>query len=144
MTDEQKQPEMIEKEKYLRLAADFENYKRAMETQMADVARFGTARVVLEMLDVRDHLDQAIANAPPDAPPEWTKGLAQVGRQFHETMKKFGVQRIDAAGKPFDPATMEAVSMTDGGESHRVKEEVRAGYTLHDRVIRPARVIIYQ
>jgi molecular chaperone GrpE len=111
---------------------------------MAEVAKFGNARIVLDMLDVLDHLEQAIAHAPPDTPPEWLAGLRQVGTQFAATMGKAGLKRIGTAGKAFDPGTMEAVSMAEGGESHRVKEEVRAGYTLHYRVIRPARVIIYQ
>ncbi len=138
------QPEMIEKEKYLRLAADFDNYKRAMDQQMSEVAKFGSQAVVLRMVDVLDLLEQAIAHAPPDTSPEWLTGLRQVGKQFGETMAGYGVKRIETASKQFDPATMEAVTMTEGGESQQVKEEVRAGYTMHDRVIRPARVIIYQ
>lgn len=136
--------EMVEKEKYLRLAADFENYKRAVEQQMAEVAKFGISRVVLDMLDVLDHLEQAVAHAPPDTPSEWLKGLRQVDQQFRKTMGTYGVSRIETDGKQFDPAKMEVISSAVGGESHQVKEEVRAGYTLHDRVIRPARVIIYQ
>src|SRR5688572_9107260 len=89
------QTEMIEKETYLRLAADFENYKRAMDQQMGEIAKFGSSRVVLEMLDVRDLLEQAIAHAPPDTSPEWFVGLRQVGKQFGETMQKFGVKRIE-------------------------------------------------
>lgn len=138
---------VVEKEKYLRLAADFENYKRAMEQQMAEIAKFGSQSVVLSMLDVLDLFDKAIVHAPPDTPPQWLTGLQQVGKQFGETMGKFGVKRIETADQSFNPATMEAVSMTEGGpsaSSGQVKEEVRAGYTLHDRVIRPARVIIYQ
>jgi molecular chaperone GrpE len=134
----------VPKELYLRLAADFENYKRVMEQQLAEVAKFGSQAVILRMLDVLDLLEQAIAQAPPDTPPEWFSGLRQVGRQFGDTMATMGVKRIDVSGKPFDPATMEAVSMSEGSPSQLVKEEVRAGFTLHDRVIRPARVIIYQ
>jgi len=115
-----------------------------MEQQLTEVAKFGGQSVTLSMLDVLDHLDQAIAHAPPDTPPEWFAGLRQGGEQFDETMRKLGVKRIETVGTTFDPATMEAVSMVPGGESHQVKEEVRAGYTLHERIIRPARVIIYQ
>lgn len=144
INDEKKEPEMIEKEKYLRLAADFENYQKGTERQMAEMAKFAGQSVILQMVDVMDLLEQAIAHAPPDTPPEWLNGLHQVGKQATATMQRFGVTRIDTTGKAFDPVTMEAVSMTDGGESQQVKEEVRAGYTMHDRVIRPARVIIYQ
>ncbi len=131
-------------EKYLRLAADFENYKKRMEGELGEVAKFGASRVIIGMLDVLDHLEQAIAHAPPDTPEEWLKGLRQVHRQFEEAVQKAGAERISSQGMTFDPVTMEAIAMEGGGPSHTVKEEVRAGYTMHGRVIRPARVIIYQ
>ncbi|HUO75586.1 MAG TPA: nucleotide exchange factor GrpE [Candidatus Paceibacterota bacterium] len=135
---------MDEHEKYLRLAADFDNYRKRMEGELGEVTKFGIRLVVTDMLDVLDHLEQAIAHAPPDTPAEWLKGLKQVQRQFEAAIQKTGAKRIDSQGKKFDPNTMEAVHMVEGGPSHQVKEEVRAGFTLHDRVIRPARVIIYQ
>lgn len=139
------QPEvaMIEKEKYLRLAADFDNYRRRSEEEKADLARFGSRLVVSDMLDVLDHLEQAIGHFPAEAPPEWLKGLQQVQRQFEAALQKAGAERITIEGG-FDPTTMEAISMVPGGESNMVKEEVRAGYTMHGKVIRPARVIVYQ
>ncbi len=149
MTDEpktQESPETVPKEQYFRLAADFENYRRAMELQLLEIGKFASQSVVLKMVDVMDHMDQAVAHAT-DAvrsEEEWFRGLTQIDATFHETMKQFGVSRIDTSGKPFDPKTMEAVSMTGGGESQTVKEEVRAGYLMHERVIRPARVIIYE
>lgn len=138
--------EMVPKEQYFRLAADFENYRKAMEQQLLEVSQYGAKNVVLQMIDVMDHVDQAIGHAT-DAVKgevEWWKGMEQIGKQFHDTMQKFGVTRIETTGKPFDPVIMEAVAMVEGGESQAVKEELRAGYTMHERVIRPARVIIYQ
>ena len=150
MTDEPKhqdeqQPETIPKEQYLRLAADLENYRRRMESELSDMAKFGATRVVESMVDVMDLLNAAIQHAPPEVQQqaEWFKGLENIDKQFIETMKKFGVQRIEAVGKPFDPTAMEAISMVEGGESQVVQSEVRAGYKMHDRVIRPSRVIIY-
>jgi molecular chaperone GrpE len=138
--------EMIEKEKYLRLAADFDNYRKRMESELADTAKFGSSRVVQEMVDVMDHLDHAVRHAPPEviASAEWFKGLRQTDKQFLETVKKFGITRIVTVGQRFDPVTMEAISMVPGGESQKVKEEIRSGYIMHERVIRPARVIIYE
>lgn len=149
MTDESNnraEPEMIEKEAYLRLAADFENYRRRMESEITDIAKFGGTRVVQEVVDVMDHLDVAVRHAPERirAETEWFNGLERVDEQFLETMKKFGVTRIATTGQSFDPATMEAVGMVAGGKSQTVKEEVRAGYLMHERVIRPARVVIYE
>jgi molecular chaperone GrpE len=153
MSDEQNTPtqepaaeEMIPKAQYYRLAADFENYKKASEQQLLDMSKYGSQSVVLQMVDVMDHVDQAILHASDEvkAASQWWQGMEAIGKQFHETMAKFGVQRIQTVGKPFDPATMEAVSMTSGGESQTVQSEVRAGYTMHGRTIRPARVVIYQ
>jgi molecular chaperone GrpE len=143
------QPETVEKEKYLRLAADFENYKRSMEQQLASAVQYAAQPVVLAMVGVMDHYDQALTHAT-DAvrsQTEWYRGLEHTGREFHETMRKFGVERIISVGKPFDPALMEAVQMKppDSTEhSGTVESELQAGYTLHGRVIRPARVVVYQ
>ena len=135
---------MIEKEKYLRLAADFDNYRKRMESELADMAKFGSRLVITDILDVLDRLEHAIAHIPQDTHPEWLKGLQQVQRQFEAVIQKAGAKRIITDGV-FDPTTMEAVQMVEGpGESHKVQSEVRAGYTMHDRVIRPARVIVYK
>ncbi|MCC6934328.1 MAG: nucleotide exchange factor GrpE [Candidatus Yanofskybacteria bacterium] len=138
--------ETVPKEQYVRLAADFENYRKRMEQELGEVARFGATSVVREMVDVLDHLEQAIALSPPVVleQREWFAGLQHIQAQFLATLKKFGVERIPTAQQLFDPATMEAVSMIAGGPSHTVTNEVRAGYMLHGRVIRPARVIIYE
>lgn len=142
--DHPPEPDMIEKEKYLRLAADFDNYRRRMESDVADVAKFAGSKVVQDVVDVMDYLDAAVRHAPDEVKGsgEWFKGLEQVDAKFLETMKKFGVTRIATVGEAFDPSTMEAVSMISGGKSQTVSEEVRTGYMMHERVIRPARVII--
>ncbi len=140
------QPEMIEKEKYLRLAADFENFRRQQSQLSADMAKFASQAVIAEMLELTDMVDAAVAHAPPDVQQHeaWFGGLQQVGKRFHEDMKKYGVKRIETEGKQFDPATMEAVQTMPGGVSQQVQSEVRSGYTIHERVIRPARVILYE
>jgi len=139
-------PDTIPKEQYYRLAADFENYRKAMDQQLIEMNKYGSQSVVLKMVDVMDHMDQAVshATAAVRAETEWFKGLQTIDNQFHETLKQFGVERIEAKGKQFDPATMEAVTQMSGGVSGEVQSEMRAGYTMHGRVIRPARVIIYQ
>lgn len=138
--------ETVSKEKYYRLAADFENFRKRMVSELADAAKFAGEKVIHTMVDVADHLDSAIKHAPASVkePIDWWKGVEQIDKQFAATLKKHGVRKIETVGKPFDPATMEAVSMASGGESQTVKEEVRAGYTMHERVIRPARVIVYE
>ena len=137
---------MIEKDKYLRLAADFDNYRKRIESELSDTAKFGSRSVVTDMLDVLDHLEQAIAHIPHESHPEWLKGLSQVKKQFESALHKAGAERIATKEQIFDPATMEAVHTVEGpaSESQKVESEVRAGYMMHERVIRPARVVVYK
>ncbi len=139
---------MIEQDKYLRLAADMENMRKMQANAATEMAKWSAQAVVTDMLELSDLLDTALAHAPPEtADGAWYAGLKQVAKQFLEKMKRYGVSRIDTAEKTFDPNTMEAVQMVAGGPSTgsgQVKEEVRAGYLMHERVIRPARVIICQ
>jgi len=136
---------MIEKEKYLRLAADMDNLRKAQAQAATEMAKWSAQAVVTDVLELSDLLDTALAQAPPElADSTWYAGVKQVAKQFSEKLKRYGVSRIETVGATFDPGTMEAVHMETGGESQTVKQEVRAGYTMHERVIRPARVIIYQ
>lgn len=123
---------MIEKEKYLRLAADFDNYRKRMDQEIKGAILFGNEKLLLEIADVLDAVDRAGTDQY-----DMRKLLEQI-------LKKHGMVRIETAGKAFDPMTMEAVSTSAGGESQTVQSEVRAGYTMNERVIRPARVIIYE
>ncbi|KKR49495.1 MAG: Protein GrpE [Candidatus Curtissbacteria bacterium GW2011_GWA1_40_16] len=143
---EEKKEEEVTKEQYLRLAADFENYKKMIERQLADAIKFANQSVVLAMIEVMDHFDQVIAHAPEStrASTEWYQGLEQTGKSFHEAMRQYGVERIETEGKQFDPTVMEAVSQMSEGPPDKVCSEIRAGYKMHERVIRPARVIIYK
>ncbi len=149
MDDEQKQPEMIEKEQYLRLAADFENYRKRMDQERVETAKFAGQAVITEMLGLADMVDAAIAHVPDTVRAEkaWFAGLEQVAKRFADDMKKFGVHRIVTADKHFDPELMEAAQMKppdSPGQTGTVAGEVQAGYTLHGKVIRPAKVIVYQ
>ncbi|MEK7637812.1 MAG: nucleotide exchange factor GrpE [Patescibacteria group bacterium] len=146
-THKKQEPEvpMIEKEKYLRLAADMDNLRKMQGHAAAEMAKWSAQAVITDMLELSDLLDTALAHAPPGATGgAWYEGLKQISKQFLGKMKRYGVSRIETAGKIFNPNTMEAAQMVGGGGSHQVKEEVRAGYLMHERVIRPARVIIYE
>jgi molecular chaperone GrpE len=137
--------ETVSKDQHLRLAADFDNYRKAAERQMEDIVKFGQVGLLTEFLDALDLVDRAVATAPEIVrSDEWFAGLEQVRKRFLGTLEKFGVRRLETIGKDLDPTTMEVVATSDGEPSQQVKEEVRAGYMLHDRIIRPARVIVYQ
>lgn len=139
-------PEHIPKEDYVRLAADFDNYRKEQARQIAEMAKYASQSVVLEMIGVMDLVGTAVQHAPQSVKDEttWWMGLSQVEKHFEETMKRFGVSRIATQDQPFDPATMEAISMIPGGTSGNVASEQQAGYRMHERVVRPARVVVYQ
>lgn len=158
MNDEQKtqpdapqQPADALQESYLRLRADFENYRKAESQRVQAAVQFGNERMVEDVLNVLDTRDAILAHVPDAVRSEhaaWLTGVEQFFQQIDTMLGAWGAQRIPiAVGAMFDPMTMEAVHMipVDGAaEPHTVQQEVRAGYLLHGKVIRPARVIVYQ
>ncbi len=135
MDEDNKQPEEVNKEEeYLnnwkRTQADFVNYKKDEGKRMEEFAKYSTASVIEDVLDVIGNLELASQHIQ-------DKGLQMVMSQFESLLKKYGVERIAVAGQTFDPAVHEAVEpIVDDSKI----TEARAGYTMHGRVIRPARV----
>ena len=150
MNDDQKkrkeEQKTVPREDFLRLAADFENFKKEQNTFREEMVRFASLNVVTKMLDVLDLIDQAMDQAPKAVTEQkdWYEGLEGVRKAFLDTLAKAGAERIETEDKAFDPATMEAVGTAPGGESNTVQSQQRAGWTMHGRVIRPARVIVFQ
>jgi len=130
-------------ERYLRLAADFENFRRRKNQEVADRARYASEDAAKALLPVLDNLRRAVAHAAEAADEQlFASGLELVVREFEAALEKLGVEPIDAAGQPFDPTLHEAI----GGEGREdvdvdtVVDEVQRGYRLHDRVLRPSLV----
>jgi molecular chaperone GrpE len=130
-------------ERYLRLAADFENFRRRKTQELADRSRYAAEDAARALLPVLDNLERAVDHASQDSGDEgFVDGLRLVARQFEEAMTSLGVTAIDAVGEPFDPRLHEAVTgeESDDVERDTVVAELQRGYRLHDRVIRPALV----
>lgn len=126
----------------LRLRADFENYKRRM-TLETEMVRSNIAADILErFLSVMDDLDRALATVSAEAPPVWVEGLEMVRRSFLGALSELGLVRMESAGQQFDPEKHQAmVRVEDSGlPSNTVVEELRPGYSLGNRTIRPALV----
>lgn len=141
MDDEPKKTEeqdTVTKEDYLRLAADFENFKKQSKELQQVAVQAGKAAAVNDLLDVMDAFDAAREQG------EWTDGLEMAVGKLDQMLKKYGTERVETDGKTFDPATMEAVGTAPGGQTNTVQSRQRAGWTMHGKVIRPARVIVYQ
>lgn len=128
--------------RYTRLAADFDNFRKRTAREQAERSRFAAEPAARALLPVLDNLRRAVDHLPDDGDRGVLDGLRFVVRQFEEALESVGVVPIDAVGKPFDPAEHEAVT---GEESDRVDvdtviDELQRGYRIADRVIRPAMV----
>jgi molecular chaperone GrpE len=127
--------------RYLRLAADFENFKRRKGQEMADLRRYESEDAAVALLPVLDNLRRAVEHASEAGAEEFfVSGLELVVREFETALERLGVVRVPAVGERFDPAIHEAI---DAEESDEVDEdtvvaELVPGYRLHDRLLRPA------
>jgi molecular chaperone GrpE len=130
-------------ERYLRLAADFENFRRRKNQEISDRSRYASEDAARALLPVLDNLRRAVAHAADDGTAErFVSGLELVVREFEAAFEKLGVEPIQAVGQQFDPSLHEAI----GGEESAdvdvdtVLDEVQPGYRLHDRLLRPSLV----
>jgi molecular chaperone GrpE len=125
-----------------RLQAEFANYKRRESEAKAELIDLARQDVVRELLPLLDNLDRALAHQPEHLKNDaWAQGVAQIARQATESLAKLGVTRIETVGQPFDHNLHEAISMEDGdGDQEVVTEELQAGYTMGDKVVRHAMV----
>jgi molecular chaperone GrpE len=128
--------------RYQRLAADFENFKRRSRQDLADRTQYANEELVRKLLPILDNFKRALDHAPENVDPGWYEGIKLVARQFEDTLQAQGLSTIAAVGQPFDPAQHEAIAReeTDEHEEGTVVEEMRPGYRLHDRVLRPTLV----
>ena len=132
-------------DRYLRLAAEFENYKKRAQKDQAEYAKYANERLLRELLPVLDNLQRALQHAQQSG---GTNGLIEgvelTCKQYLEVLSRFGVRPIPSVGQPFDPAVHQAVATVDpqGRAPNTIVEEYEKGYYLHDRVLRPAIVTV--
>jgi molecular chaperone GrpE len=133
-------------EKYLdnwrRAEADFQNYKRRAEQEKDESRRFGQASLIINLLPILDDFERAFGSLDMNlAGLTWFDGMRLIYRKLWALLENTGVQPIQAEGQTFDPRYHEAVAHADGEEG-KVVSEVQRGYMLHDRVLRPAMVVV--
>lgn len=133
-------------DKYLRLQAEFENYKKRVQREQADQLKFAQLPLLRDLTVVMDNLERALQHGRGENQDlaAVVAGVDMVARQMAETFERFGMARLKAASLPFDPARHQAVSVveTNNVPENQVIEEFRPGYMLHDRVVRPAMVSV--
>jgi molecular chaperone GrpE len=138
-----------ERDDYLGLAqrvkADFDNYQKRQARDLAEERRYAQAPLALDLLTPLDNLDRAVAAAKQagDNSP-LAQGVYMVQGQLLEVLRRHGVTRIDAEGKPFDPNKHQAVLQQPSAQvpPNTVLQVLEQGYMIHDRVLRAARVVV--
>lgn len=121
--------------------ADAINIRRRHEEQVNGLRNIVKAGVVKDLLPVIDNFERALAHVPKELENnDYVKGVQAVVKQFEKTLEDVGVKKIKTIGESFDPNLHEAVSIEGEGSSETVSEELQAGYTLGDEVIRHAMV----
>ena len=130
-------------DRLLRLAADFDNYKKRAARERQEYVAFANERLVKELLPILDDLERALQAANEHEEATLEEGVALVHRSLAQLLARNGVKEIDTNGA-FDPHVHEALlaQPSEDAESGSVIDVVQKGYTIGDRVVRPARVIV--
>ncbi len=135
-----------DQDKYLRLFAEFDNYRKRTQAEKEEFGKYATTDLLKKLLPLMDSFEQARVSFEKhsDEKEELKKGLALIHKQFEDILLLIGVKKIEAAGKKFDPHFHEAIIQQEkpGVASGLVIEEARPGFMIHDRVLRPAMVIV--
>ncbi len=128
--------------RYLRLAADFDNFKKRVRQEQSDTLQHANADLIGKLLPVVDNFHRVLESAPEGSDDAWLKGIELTLQQFDELLTAQGVSAIEAVGTPFDPSLHEAIGHEESDEhpEDTVVTELRRGYRLNDRVVRPALV----
>lgn len=132
-----------ERERSLRLLAEFDNYRRRTKEERASADEAGKREILLSLLDVMDDFDRALLHVG-TAPDAVADGLKLIHQRLRDVLHSNGVTPFDSEGQPFDPTIHEAMTMieNDGGESGTVYAEARRGYFMNGKLLRPALVAV--
>jgi molecular chaperone GrpE len=135
------------REQLLRLMADFDNYRKRVARQSDEARQFAAADLVVALLPGLDNLERALNATHQETTSSSamiTEGVSMVLRQLKEALGKAGVREVQTQGLAFDPTRHEAVDIVSVpvSEDGMIVEEVQRGYLLHDRLLRPAKVVV--
>src|SRR5512139_2771505 len=130
--------------KYLRLYAEFDNYKKRINRDKEELFRYSNESLLYALLPVLDNLELALKHASCDPNTGVVQGVEITLKELQRTLEKFGLKKIEADGKEFDPAVHHAMMQVEREdmEEKMVAEELRAGYLYHEKVLRPSLVSV--
>jgi molecular chaperone GrpE len=134
-------------ERLLRTTADFDNYKKRAIREKQEAIKFANENLLQKLIPVLDTFDMALAatqNGQTEAVQSLQAGVNMIYQQLRTTLLDAGLEEVDATGKPFDPNLHEAVSQQDTTDAPegQVVQQLRKGYKLRDRLLRPATVVV--
>lgn len=133
-------------QKVLRVTADMDNFRKRMERELSNAHKYGVDRIIKELLPVVDSLEQGlqISVAEVDAVKAMHEGMSLTLKMLLDVLGRFGVKVLNPEGEAYDPHLHEAMSMipTPDVKAGIVVQVIQKGYALHERVLRPARVIV--
>jgi molecular chaperone GrpE len=133
-------------DRLLRVSAEFENYKKRASRDLAELRKFANQSLIKEMLSVIDNLELAMnsTNGHKTIDQGLLQGLDMTHKEILKVFEKFNVKPIEAKGQAFDPTFHEAVMQeaTDEFDENTVINELQKGYLIHDRLLRPAMVVV--
>ena len=130
--------------KYLRLYAEFENYKKRVNKDKEELVKYGNESLLYELLPVIDNLEMALMHASNNVSSGLVQGVEITLKELQKILEKFGLIAIEANNKPFDPLVHHAMTQNerDDIDEKIVVEEFRKGYMLRDKVLRPSLVAV--
>ncbi len=131
-------------DKYLRLYAEFENYKKRVNKDKEEIFKYGNESLLYDLLPVIDNLEMALKHATNSVSEGLVQGVEITLKELQRTLEKFGLSPIEANGKPFDPLVQHAMTQVerDDVDEKTVVEEFRRGYMFRDKVLRPSLVAV--
>lgn len=139
------------KEKLIRMAADFDNFRKRSRREVADAERKGRDSLLLDLLPVFDNLERATSHATSSQTATdaasikgLVDGISLVMKQFRDALSRLGIERVESLGAPFDPGVHEAIQHLETTEFPPgcIAAEVQPGYRQGDRLVRPALVVV--
>ena len=132
------------KDKLLRSRAELENFKKRHETEIEKALKFGVESLLVELVSVIDNLERAISSFSKDSNQEDIEGIDLTLKSFESTLEKFNMRPINPLNENFNPEQHEAVGTVKqkDSEENSVIEVLQRGWQLHNRTVRPARVIV--
>lgn len=131
-------------DRYLRAAAEFDNYKKRAAREKADILKYAKEDIIKDLIPFIDSLDRALELTPGNDTQAFVDGVALIQEQLLCCLKKHGVERIESAGANFDPNFHDALMQMDSSdhEDNVVIKEMEKGYLLNGRLLRPSRVCV--